>query len=252
MFEELFSCGVGSSGATLRKRAWLLGLTSEIAAAPWMGDIDVVAVEKVQAMIDAAWAGNTGRRWAIRADWLHAPFPDESFDLVIGDGCLTVVGYPEGLTALLASVHRCLRPDGQLMLRLFCLPDLAETPEAVMAALRAGEIGRVDVLKWRLVMAVQGMAGSHDVCPHDAWTVWNQPRWNARDVAERLGWSAAEVGTIEYWRGSSARHVFMRLDETTGHLRRAGFELVAARTGSYELAERCPVLLLRKRQVEAA
>ena len=249
IFEQFRSCGVGIPGTAHRKRAWLLGVTSEIASARWIDDIDVIAVERAQTMIDAVWPGNTTRRWAIRADWLQAPFPDESFDLVIGDGCLTVVRYPDGLTALLASVHRCLRSDGQVLLRLFCLPDLAETPEAVMAALASGEIGSVDVLKWRLIMAVQGIAGTHDVCPHDAWSVWSDPRWNAHKVVERLGWSPAQVGTIEYWRGSTARHVFMRFDEATGYLRRAGFYLVAVRTRTYELAERCPLLLLRKRKV---
>ncbi len=248
IFEELLSSGAGIPGANPRKRAWLLGVTREIAAARWLGDIDFVAAERVQAMIDSAWPGNTGHRWAIRADWLNAPFSDESFDLVIGDGCLTVVGYLDGLAALLASVHRCLRRDGQLMLRLFCRPDVAETPEEVMTALRAGEIGSIHAFKWRLAMAVQGAAGAHDVGLHDAWTVWDEPRWNARTVAEGLGWSPAQVGTIEFWRGSSARYVFMRFDEAVGHLHRAGFDLVVARTGSYELAERCPLLLLRKRQ----
>ena len=248
LFAELLACGTGIPGTTARKRAWLLGVTQEIAAARWMDDIDFVAAERVRAMIDSAWPGNTDRRWAICADWLHAPFADESFDLVIGDGCLTPVGFPDEQSRLLASVHRCLRRDGQLMLRLFCLPDVAEAPEAVMAALRSGEIGSVDALKWRLAMAVQGLTGAHDVCPHEAWTVWNEPRWNARTLAAGLGWSPAQVGTIEYWRGSSARYAFMRFDEAIGHLRRAGFDLVAARTGSYELAERCPLLLLRKRQ----
>lgn len=248
IFEELLSFPAGIPRATHETLAWLLGVTAEIAAARWMGDIDVVAAERVQAMIDSAWPGNTARRWVIRADWLHAPFPDESFDLVVGDGCLTVLSYPEGLTALLASVHRCLRADGRLMLRLFCLPDAAETPEAVMAALRAGEVGSLHAFKWRLAMAVQGAAGAHDVCPHEAWMVWNEPRWSARKVAEGLGWSPAQIGTIEYWRGSTARYVFMRFDQATEHLRRAGFDLVAVRNGSYELAERCPVLLLRRRQ----
>ncbi len=249
IFGDLLSCTAGITGATPGTRAWLLGVTSEIATARWLVDIDVVAAECVQAMIESAWPGNTARRWAICADWLQAPFPDKSFDLVIGDGCLTVLSYPDGLTALLASVHRCLRPDGRLMLRLFCLPEVAETPEAVMAALLAGEVGSVHAFKWRLAMAVQGASGAHDVCPHDAWTVWNEPLWNARTAAEKLGWSPAQIGTIEYWRGTTARYTFMRFDQALEHLRRAGFDLAAVRNGSYELAERCPVLLLRRRQV---
>ena len=65
IFEELLSCDAGIPVATARKRAWLLGVTEEIAAARWMNEIDFVAAERVQSMIDVAWPGNTGRRWAI-------------------------------------------------------------------------------------------------------------------------------------------------------------------------------------------
>ena len=40
----------------------------------------------------------------------------------------------------------------------------------------------------------------------------------------------------------------MRYDDTIRHLDRAGFDLVATRSGSYELAGLCPHVLLRRRQ----
>ncbi len=71
---ELF--GIGA-----KKRAWLLGVTPEIATARWLQDIDLLDVERAGAMIDAAWPGDTDIRLAICADWLHAPFVDEGSDL---------------------------------------------------------------------------------------------------------------------------------------------------------------------------
>ena len=122
------------------RRVWLLGVTPELAEAECLQGLEMVAVDRVRAMIDAVWPGDSHRRRAVCADWLRAPFADESFDLVIGDGCLTHVAVPEGVASLLASVHRCLRPGGFLLLRQFCPPDAAELPAAVIAALRSGSM----------------------------------------------------------------------------------------------------------------
>ena len=199
-------------------------------------------------MIDSAWPGNTARRWAICGDWLRAPFADEYFDLAIGDGCLTAVGFPDQLLGLLESVYRCLRNDGVLLLRLFCRPDVAEDPSAVIAALRAGRFGSFHAFKWRLAMAVQGSADADDVAVDTVWRVWNEAGIDRTALAREHGWSPAEVGTMEFYRGSPARYNFMRFDATIGHLRQAGFDLVAKRVGNYELAESCPHVLLRKLQ----
>lgn len=110
----------GSAG---EKRAWLLGVTPEIVAVRWLREVQLVAIERVQAMIDFWWAGNPDSQWAVFADWARAPFADQIFDFVIGDGCLTVVNEADGPSRLLASLHRCLRRNSYLMLRLFCRPD---------------------------------------------------------------------------------------------------------------------------------
>lgn len=251
IFEEMLAAEPEVFGAAAKKRAWLLGVTPEIATARWSHEVELLAVERVRAMIDSAWPGDTGSRQAICADWAHAPFPDESFDLAIGDGCLTAVGYPDDLSALLASVHRCLRRDGYLMLRLFCRSDVAETPEAVIAALHSGAIGSFHAFKWRLAMAVQGVDEAPDVAVDAVWRVWSAARIDVRALAEARGWPPAQVGTMEFYRGSPARYNFMRFDETIRHLQRAGFDLAATRTGNYELAERCPQVLLRKRQASS-
>ncbi len=247
ILEEMIAAGTNLFVTTARKRAWLLGITPEIAMANWPREVDLLAVERVQAMIDSTWPGDTECRQAICADWTHAPFPDESFDLVIGDGCLMVVGFPDELSRLLASVHRCLRRDGYLLLRLFCRPDAAETPDAVIAELHSGAIGSFQAFKWRLAMAVQGIADAPDVAVDDVWQIWNAAQIDTGTLAQARGWTPVQIGTMEFYRGSPARYNFMRFDDTIRHLQRAGFDLLATRTGSYELAERCPHVLLRKR-----
>jgi hypothetical protein len=249
IIEEMLADEREVFGETAKKnRAWLLGVTPEIAALRWPQEVELIAVERVQAMIDLVWPGDTDRRSAICADWLDPPFSDQSFDLAIGDGCLTVVGFPDELSRLLAAVQRCLRRDGYLMMRLFCRPDIAETPDAVIDALQSGDIGSFHTFKWRLAMAVQGMADAPDVAVDAVWRVWNAAGVNGHALAEARGWQPAEIGTIEFYQGSRARYNFMRFDDMVRHLEQAGFELVATRAGSYELAERCPHVLFRKQQ----
>jgi SAM-dependent methyltransferase len=248
IIEEMLAADTDLFDNARRKQAWLLGITPEIAAAPCLQDSDLVAVERIQAMIDRVWPGDTDGRKAVCADWVCAPFPDESFDLVIGDGCLTPVSVPDQLPELLSSVHRCLRSEGYLMLRLFCRPDVAETPEAVIAALRSGAIGSIHAFKWRLAMAVQGVTDAPNVALNEVWQIWHEARIDVATLAAERAWSPEEIGTMEFYRGSPAHNNFMRFDAAMNHLRGAGFDLVASRTGGYELAERCPHVLLRKRQ----
>lgn len=246
--EEMLAAEPRIFGGGARKRSWLLGVTPEIATLRWPLEVELIAVERVQTMIDLVWPGDTDKRRAICADWLDAPFSDQSLDLAIGDGCLTAVGYPDELSRLLASIYRCLRRDGHLMLRLFCRPDSAETPDAVIDALRSGAIGSFHAFKWRLAMAVQGVDDAPDVAVDAVWQAWNAVRVDTTVLAETRGWSPEQFGTMEFYRGSRARYNFMRYDETIRHLQSAGFDLVATRAGSYELAERCPHVLLRKRK----
>jgi SAM-dependent methyltransferase len=246
--QEMLAAEPEVFGAGAKRRAWLLGVTPEIATLNWPQGVELFAVERVQAMIGSVWSGDTDSRHAICADWLRPPFADESFDLAIGDGCLTHVGFPDGLSRLLVSVRRCLRRDGYLMLRLFCRSDVAETPDAVIAALQSGAISSIHVFKWRLAMSLQGMTDAPDVAVDSVWRIWNGSGIDAHALAEVRGWPPAQVETMEFYRGSPARYNFMRFDATIGHLRHAGFDLITMRTGNYELAECCPLVLLRKRR----
>lgn len=247
ILEEMLAAEPGVFGAGAKKRAWLLGVTPEIATADWPPEVELVAVERVQAMIDFVWPGDTDRRRALCADWLDAPLADHSFDLAIGDGCLTAVGFPDELSRLLASVHRCLRCDGYLMLRLFCRPDAAESPDAVIAALQSGAIGGFHAFKWRLAMAIQGRDDAPDVAVDEVWRTWSAAQVDWQALAEARGWPPEQVRTMEFYRGSPARYNFMRFGDAIRYLQHAGFDLLATRRGSYELAECCPHVLLRKR-----
>lgn len=227
-------------------RALLLGVTPELVSAPWQPELDLVAVDRSAAMIRAVWPGETRRRRALRGEWLELPLPSGSIDLVLGDGCLTLLDFPRGYAALTASLARVLRPGGCVLLRLFCRPARAETVEDVCVALRARSIGNFHAFKWRLAMALQGGDTERGVALADVWDAY---RANVRDDAElasETGFRAAEVGTIHNYRGVSTRYTYSTLEETLGVFA-SDFELINSWCGSYELAERCPTVTLRRR-----
>ena len=65
-------------------------------------------------------------------------------------------------------------------------------------------------------------------------------------LAARLGWRAAEVRTIDAYRGADARYTFPTLAEAREILALHFVEEACCFAG-YELGERCPTLRLRRR-----
>lgn len=123
-------------------RALLLGVTPEIAAMNWPVGTELLACDHSAAMIRNIWPGaNPGvAAEALCADWCNVPLSDRSRDIVIGDGCLNVLSFPKGTHSLKSSVSRILRPEGLLLLRIFCRPQVPEPISEVVAALHGGEI----------------------------------------------------------------------------------------------------------------
>jgi SAM-dependent methyltransferase len=242
--ELLDSDKLGTSGQSAR--ILLLGVTPEIAVSPHLHNAYIIAAEKSQSMIDAIWPGNGVARAAVCADWSDLPVPDHSMSLVIGDGCLSVVGAIDELPRVLAETNRCLRHNGHLLLRLFCQPAQPETPEDVVVALRAGQIGSFHAFKWRLAMAIQASRQAMDVPVTDVWRVWRDTGLTARQLAAEHHWPLVQIETINLYRDSPAHYNFMSFDTTMAKLRDAGFELLARREGHYELANCCPHILLKK------
>lgn len=248
LLTAMLAASDGKDSGARRPRTLLLGVTPEIANADYLRTTELLAVDRVPAMIELAWTGNSASRQAICGDWLHLPLPDASIDLALGDGCLTAVRQPDELASLLDSLQRCLRGEGRLLLRLFCRPDRGESPDAVIAALLAGEIGNFHAFKWRLAMALQGEAG--DIAVDAVWRRWQESGVDGPALAAARGWSPEVLETIAFYRDSPARYNFMRFDETVAVLDRHGFDLEDVRSGDYELAERCPQALFRKRRDE--
>ncbi len=221
--------------------ALVLGVTPELVGMNWPAGTRLTAIDRCPGMIGALLPDHSAPA-GICGNWLKLPFADDSIDLVVGDGCLTVLESASDHRRFASELARVLSPAGRLVLRLFVRPDCAETPEQVVADLGAGRIGNFHVFKWRLAMALVDER-SGEVSVAEIWRAWKDLGKAPAEVAAETGWSPEEIETIEAYRHATARYTFPRLDQARSALS-TGFDELACRTPAYELGERCPTMLL--------
>lgn len=227
-------------------RVLLFGVTPEIANFSWPAKTFLLAVEKSQTMIELIWPGDIpGQREVVCGNWLDIKLEEASFDLVLGDGFLTGFAYPGGYRQIAEVISRWLKPNGQLSARLFVRTKKKETHEAIMASLRAGNLKRFDILKWRLGMALQEDA-QQGVAVDEIYRAWKQIEKQWPSLPEEAGWPRSTVDTIKLYEGRNDRYAFPTIDEINGafspHLKP-----VSVAFPDYDFGECCPTLVYRRR-----
>ena len=232
--------------AASSSNALLCGVTPELARLPIVQRMNLVAIDQSEPMIRAVWPGDTERRRARVGDWFALDMPDASIGVALGDGCFTLLDYPNGYRRFTASLARVLHSQGLFSIRLFCRPAQAESLDEVFRQLFAGTIGNFHVFKWRLAMALQGDDVTAGVPVDRIWRTFQELCSSAASLAERVGYPVDEVLTIDNYRGATASYTYPTVAEVTRQLE-PYFELVSEWRGGYELAERCPQLLFRRR-----
>jgi len=224
----------------------LLGVTPEVAHAPWPSRTRLVAIDHSFAMIKAIWAGAaTNPAFAVCADWRSLPVAKGACDLIVGDGSLNVFARGAEHHALARALREAIAPDGRLVLRLFVRPDRAEPVETVIADLVAGRIRSFHAFKWRLAMAVHGDHGD-GVRLADIWRAWHDAVPDPAALADRLGWSRDVVGTIDAYRDSPTRYTFPTHAEIAAALAPL-FKEIERLVPPYEIGDRCPSFIFAPR-----
>lgn len=217
----------------------LCGVTPEIAGMEWPAGTRLWAVEKSQAMIDEVWpAKESTTQQACIAEWTRLPFKPGSFDIIIGDGCLSSLAYPQKQLEFFRAMRNVIRCDGLLIMRFFIQRDEPERPESVFKDLAEGRIGNFHVFKWRLTMSLQTTA-SEGVRVNNVWQAWN-------DAGVITDWPHQEVETIETYKGSDHRLTFTTMQEIR-EVHAPFFEERECIVPGYELGERCPILVYSPR-----
>jgi SAM-dependent methyltransferase len=218
----------------------LLGVTPELAG---LGKT-MLAVDGSAAMVSGVWPGDSAGRRAITGNWLDLPLGGASVGAVIGDGCLTVVDSARARHALLGEVARVLKPGGRAAIRVFAGLEAFEDLPAIKAQALAGEIGNFHALKWRIAMACATRDADRAIKVQAIRDAFEKTFPDREFLAARTGWSMASIGTIDVYAGSETTYCFaalaMLVDEASGWFD----EVRVVPSGSYPLAERCPLLVL--------
>ncbi len=208
--------------------------------------MELLAFDQSQAMIDAVWPGDDELRRARVGDWFALDLADGSVGIALGDGCFSLLDYPHGYQRFAASLARVLARGGLFSIRLFCRPQRPEPLEDVFAALEARQIGSFHAFKWRLAMALHGDEIRRGIAVDAVWREFQARVGDGAELACRMGWPVAEVQTIDNYRGSPNVYTYPKVEEVSLQLGDR-FELLEEWRGNYELGERCPQLLFRRR-----
>jgi hypothetical protein len=227
-----------------RVHGLLLGVTAELATMSWPAGTSLLAVDRSHPMVSNVWP-RPAHGAAICADWRALPLGAASRDVALGDGAFSMLPSPQGYEAFVRNLRRVLTDDGLLVLRCYCSPEKREPVAQVFADLHARRIASFHAFKWRLAMALQQSTGE-GIRLADIWDCWSAEVPDPDALAARCGWPAEVVRGIQIYRGVDTRYTFPTLAET----RRAfspAFSPESLHVGTYELAERCPILAFRPR-----
>ena len=238
------TAAVSQAVAAQRDRILLLGVTPELA------DIgsETIAVDRSADMIAHIWPGNTARRRAIKANWLALPLPAHSISATIGDGSLNILRYPHGYRTLFQQLVKILQPGGRIVIRLYQTPDRGEPLAQVRRRVLGREIGSFHAFKWHFAMAIVAARGDPNLEVARIHEVFVHEFPDRATLARATGWPHADIDMIDLYRGSSEIYSF----PTAAQLAAVVPDFFTApqflASGTYELAERCPLVVLDLRE----
>ena len=227
-------------------QALLLGVTPAIVRMQWPERTSLLAVDNSTAMAQALWSRDVPRnRWVVCGHWLAMPRRDRSCDVVIGDGSMNCVRYPDDFRAVAAEVCRLLRDDGIFVSRCFLQPAVPERPEDVFADLFRTTIPSFHHFKFRLLLAMQ-RSTQEGIPVKDVYRFWASRNVDLDLLISRTGWERSAIETMELYRDQGTVHTFPTLPEWRSVLLEF-FDEISLSTPSYNLGECCPTLVLRRR-----
>jgi SAM-dependent methyltransferase len=229
-----------------RLNAVILGVTPQTAALAWPAGVCLTAFDNSAAMIAELWPapGTPAGAQAILADWSELPLGVGSVDLIAGDHSLGVLAWPQGPAKLLAELRRVLKPGGRFVLRSFLRPEQREDLDAIVGDLEAGRIRSAGIAKMRFI-AWRHDRGTEGISVQELKDLFKRYVPDPDEAVRRYGWQRgpSDIPTTE---GNERRFVFPTLAELRDAIA-PFFREIECVTGSHELAERFPTMVLEPR-----
>ena len=217
----------------------LLGVTPELAVLR----SPLIAVDWSARMIALAWPGDTNGRRVVQADWRALPLAGHSVAAAIGDGCITMLRYPNDVRLLFDQLRLVTAPGGRAVIRCFATPEPPETLAEVREAALSGRCS-FHAFKQRLNMATAYESGEINVASETLFDAFERLFPDRAALARASGWSLDQIAEIDAYHGSCYIHCYpsrgQLLAVIPDWMRGASF----VETDGYPLAERCPLLVL--------
>ncbi len=227
------------------KKVALLGATREYFDLPWREDSDVLAIDRSQAMLDFVWPGpkNTTRC----CDWRELCLTDRSRDLILTDGGLSMLRFPDDLRVVRSQVARVLEANGRFVVRLYAPVSQGEPFDATFARLINGSVTNLSELKLRLWMSVQKNT-TDGMAVRDIWNVITRYVPNIRELCSGFGWTDTEYLTLERYRDSRDRYYHPTVIEVRDVFvgETDEFRLESVAYPGYPAGEYCPTVVFRR------
>jgi SAM-dependent methyltransferase len=220
-----------------REQVLLLGVTPELS------DIGVhtTAIDHSQNMLRDVWPGDTPSRRAVLGSWLELPF-ERQFTAAIGDGSLDVLTSAQH-PLLFRELERVLQPGARIAFRIYATPERCESLAELGAQTLAGEVQGFHALKWRIAMAIAAAQGNMDVPVDQIYRGFQREFPDRERLGRATGWSAEDMAEIDNYAGLDSVYSFPTRREIVAALPRTFVDPRFVSSGSYPLAERCPVLI---------
>lgn len=228
----------------IKLNALILGVTPELALMQWPENTNLLAIDRNQAMINDVWPKqelNIDAN-AICGDWLSTPCDTNSMDIVVGDGCFTLLSYQDHYSDFLREIQRITRPEGCFVIRHFTRPETAENIDDIFTDLLNGQIGNFHIFKWRLAMALHGSI-EEGIKVGNIWNEWNKRNISIDQLTNKFGWSKESINTINNYQGVETVYTFPTVKEIS-EISNQYFEQHSCYFMNYELGDRCPTFFL--------
>lgn len=227
-------------------RVLILGVTPELCRLAWPAGATVHAADRSADMIRAVWPGSPSQVVCLEWRQLGRVHSAGSIDLIVCDGGWHLLPWPLAQSELATCIANLLAPGGLAIIRLFALPDVRETPEAVVADLLAGRITDMNRLKLRLGMALQ-RSPEEGVRLGDVWDCVTSVAPDMATLADRLCWPRDQTEALVSYRGSNDRYYFVSRSTAVECLEQTGV-LTSVRTHQplYPAGPQFPTIVLER------
>jgi len=202
---------------------------------------NLTAVDSNPLMLERVWPGDIGYKKAIVADWTSMKWSPSTFDNIIGDGGLTMLG---DLDTIKTFVHQCtvwLRPNGMFIHRLFERPKFpisySELEYETLAATGINWHG----FKWKIAYHI---AEIHDgyVALAEVRDLFNKLAPNRSMLSTTTGWPIEEINTIDLYENIDTVTFLPNRKQWSSVI-----DCVFVDTTGYSLAETCPLMIWKKK-----